>query len=261
MIGHKLPGEEPVRAPRPGTRDHIPKGGLDDASHQCHEGAHASVRRRHHPGHPGSDARGPGRRDLPVSVHGNDHLAGGLRLRLDSRQAGSRRRLRQARLNRRAARLEDFRQGDSHGFGRWAERGASRRLHRRPALFLGRGPRHQQDFRLRRPTDPARPRLRQDDQRLRVQVGRSRGAAHPLRAAGEDAHRGAIERQGPGRPHGARGVQQQGRVHRDVLDPDRGKAERARTSTSSPTATGTTCACCRGETRCSPRPSPAGRTT
>ena len=224
MIGHNLPGEEPVRTPRPGTRDHIPKGGLDDASHQCHEGAHASVRRRHHPGHPGPDARGPGRRDLPVSVHGDDHLAGGLRLRLDSRQTGSRRRLRQAGHDRRAARLEDLRQGDSQGLRRGAERGASRRIHGRPPLLLGRGSGHQQDLHLRRPQRSGQAAPAQDDQRLRRQVGRSGGAAHPLRAARPDAHRGAVERQGPRRPHGAGGVQQQRRFHRDPLDADRRKA-------------------------------------
>ena len=74
-------------------------------------------------------------------------------------------------------------------------------------------------------TDPARPRLDKTINDFVAKIGRRRGPAHALRAARADAHRGAIERQGPRRPHGARGIQQQRRVHRDALDADRRKAD------------------------------------
>ena len=120
------------------------RGGIHDAGHITAAivatRSRASLRRRD-----GSASRrrrrsGACRRDLPVALHGEDHRRGGLRLCLDARRRGRGRRLRQARHRRRAKRLAELRQGDQVGLGRRAARGASRRLHRRPAPVLGRRP-------------------------------------------------------------------------------------------------------------------------
>ena len=56
-------------------------------------------------------------------------------------------------------------------FGRRAQRGAPRRLHRRPPLLLGHRARHQQDLHLRRPHRSGEPEAGQDHRRLRRSSG------------------------------------------------------------------------------------------
>ena len=69
-------------------------------------------------------------------------------------------------------------------------------------------------------TDPARPRLHKTIDDF---VSRSGGAVGPhthYALPGRMLIAGAVERQGPRRPHGAGGVQQRRRFHRDPLDPN-----------------------------------------
>jgi hypothetical protein len=168
---------------------------------------------------------GAGGRDLCLALHAEDHRAGGLRLCLDARHGRRRRRIRQARDRRRARGLGHVRAGDRRRPGRGADRGASRRLHRRPAALLGGGARGQQDLRLRRRERPGEPGARADDRRLRGDLGRGGGAARRLCAARADADPGAVE-QGRQRADGARGVFQRRRLDRDALAADQGERGR-----------------------------------
>ena len=161
------------------------RGGIHDAGHITAAivatRSRASLRRRD-----GSASRrrrrsGACRRDLPVALHGEDHRRGGLRLCLDARRRGHGRRLRQARHRRRAKRLAELRQGDQVGLGRRAPRGASRRLHRRPAPVLGRRPVGlSKIFIFDVAQRPRRAEARQDHRRLRREERRRRRPARRL---------------------------------------------------------------------------------
>ena len=75
---------------------------------------------------------------------------------LDTRRERARRRLRQACDDRRRSQVENLWQSCEQRVGRRPRRGASHGLHRRPQISLGRTPRRQQDFHLRRRHGPNR---------------------------------------------------------------------------------------------------------
>ena len=189
------------------------------------------------------------RRDLHVAVHGQDRRAGRLRLRLDARRGGRRRRAGQAGHRRRQSEIAALRQGRRCAVGRRPQRGAPLGPHRRPALSVGIGARHQQDLHLRRPQRPRKAEAAQDHRRLRRQERRRRRPAHELRAARAHAAHRPVQQPGPRRPHRDGRVHERRQLRRDALDADATticEARRKRAPT--PTATATTCARCRGAT-------------
>ena len=232
-----------VRVPR--WSNH-PKG-------DAHVPSCGAVRRRRRL--PGSGVRRPTRgrgRDLQLAVHRQAHQGpGGLRLRLDPGRRGPGRRLRQAGDGRRQPEVEDLRQGARLGLGRHARRGPPHGLHRRPPLHLGRRARREQDLRLRHRDRSGQAQAREDHHRPGRQDRLPR-PAHVLRAAGPHAGAGALQHEGQGRRHRHGGLQQQGRLHRHL--------RRCRPTTAA-TATATTWRSTRRRTCCSPRASPATRTT
>ena len=131
-----------------------------------------------------------------------DRRPGGLRLRLDARHRGPRRRLRQARDGRREPGAPRLRQGRLLGLGRRPPRGAPRRLHRRPPPPLGRRPRRRarSSSSTSRPI-PAKPKLVQHDHDFVEKTGGVVGPHTFYPLPGRMLITGALERHGRRRAH------------------------------------------------------------
>ena len=175
---------------------------------------------------------------------------GGLRLRLDARRRGRRRRLRQARHHRRQPGPPDYGKVVSSRLGGRPPRGASRRLHRRPPLPLG-GRARRQHASASSTSPPTRrsPKLVKTIDTFVKDTGGVVGPHTFFALPGRMLISGLSNAKDKGGKTGARRVQQRRQVRADHLAADDApiRLRRARRS--------------RASTACSPRRSPAGRTT
>ena len=172
-------------ASRPRRSGPPPQGGSHDAAGRSTAFVLSATRsrpprrRRGHRPPRRSRRSGACRRDLHVALHGEDHRAGGLRLCLDARRRGHRRRLRQARHGRRAteARRPSARSIKSVSVGgRHEAHHGGFTDDRRQFWAAASTPARSSSSTSR--AIPAQPKLVQDHRRLRREERRRRRAAH-----------------------------------------------------------------------------------